>query len=579
MATTLRQVVAKSRNRGTIGWPCFLSRPLTSLTESSGLRTSSALLRYSPMDISIASIEGCSNLTMRSSSSPPVYCDFDLYTLGAGRPWHSPLNRHRWLSTVAVAPSSSLNATSTALSSSSIEQLLQEYQIEREQLESLAQQRPTPLRLKDMYQYATSTDQSQRLRNAQFLYKEMPVRIAQRAVDLLTLPHGLSEAVPIRQVASIYLNYLRRFREFPIPTTFEQEERFTDMLQSFVLDRASVPVSIAQGVKVWWLKAQHSDVERLQEMEEALYRFFTARVGLRFLTEQYVLSSNRESSKALHKVTSMFPGLDTPCRKDKKARGCIQANMDVVQEIRRVADLVTHQTKEYYGGLCPVIDIVDCASVHEFTFVPHHLHYMISELLKNSCRASVRRYKEFQAAGDTKFEIPSIRVIIVKGEEDVTIKVADKGGGIPRSRVATIWMFAQSTANEDEQEAAFGIDGASGARIRGFGLPLARIYARYFGGELTLKSTEGHGLDAYLHLPRLGDACENLPLRVRDSPGDRDSMPLAKATLTALAAAASPRETTGTATTEQDAKSIGDDEATSRLGALDVLTRNWRSRD
>ena len=60
-------------------------------------------------------------------------------------------------------------------------------------------------------------------------------------------------------------------------------------------------------------------------------------------------------------------------------------------------------------------------------------------------------------------------------------------------------------------------------------MPLARIYARYLGGELTLKSMEGYGLDAYLHLPRLGDACEHLPLQVKFSPGELTSNPPRKA--------------------------------------------------
>ena len=57
----------------------------------------------------------------------------------------------------------------------------------------------------------------------------------------------------------------------------------------------------------------------------------------------------------------------------------------------------------------------------------------------------------------------------------------------------------------------------------GFGLPLARVYARYFGGDLTLKSMEGYGVDVYIHLPVLGIACENLPESVILSPGNQDS--------------------------------------------------------
>ena len=81
-----------------------------------------------------------------------------------------------------------------------------------------------------------------------------------------------------------------------------------------------------------------------------------------------------------------------------------------------------------------------------------------------------------------------------------------------------IFKFAHST--KSKSDVPTGSDD-----IRGFGLPLCRIYARYFGGELTLKSMEGYGLDAYLYLPRLGDACENLPPTVKASPGGQISLP------------------------------------------------------
>jgi hypothetical protein len=131
--------------------------------------------------------------------------------------------------------------------------------------------------------------------------------------------------------------------------------------------------------------------------------------------------------------------------------------------------------------------------------------------------------------------IPPIVVVVVKGDEDVTIKVADRGGGIPRSKMVNLWKFAHSTAKEEEGASEFGLDTTTGAKIRGFGLQLARIYARYLGGELTLKTMEGYGLDAYLHLPRLGDSCENLPLDVRFSPGELNSNPPRKATILAPA--------------------------------------------
>jgi hypothetical protein len=62
---------------------------------------------------------------------------------------------------------------------------------------------------------------------------------------------------------------------------------------------------------------------------------------------------------------------------------------------------------------------------------------------------------------------------------------------------------------------------AGGNALAGFGvgLPMSRLYARYFGGDLDIKSLEGHGTDCFLHLNRLGHKCENLPDIVRNSPG------------------------------------------------------------
>jgi hypothetical protein len=50
-----------------------------------------------------------------------------------------------------------------------------------------------------------------------------------------------------------------------------------------------------------------------------------------------------------------------------------------------------------------------------------------------------------------------------------------------------------------------------------------RLYAEYFGGGLDIKSMEGFGTDAYLHLNRLGSECENLPRGVMSSPSMKDS--------------------------------------------------------
>ena len=142
-----------------------------------------------------------------------------------------------------------------------------------------------------------------------------------------------------------------------------------------------------------------------------------------------------------------------------------------------------------------------------FAYVSPHLHQMIFELVKNSLRAVADRFQN--AAGDP----PSVRLVVAEGNEDITVKISDEGGGIPRSGMPSIWTYMYSTAKSPlpESEDDLVVGGTTVLAGYGYGLPLSRLYARYFGGDLSIISMEGYGTDAYLHLNRLGNVMEPLP--------------------------------------------------------------------
>jgi len=135
------------------------------------------------------------------------------------------------------------------------------------------------------------------------------------------------------------------------------------------------------------------------------------------------------------------------------------------------------------------------------------------ELLKNSMRATMEWHG---IDGD----YPPIKVVIADGaeNEDVVIKVSDEGGGIPRSNTKKIWSYLFTTADPSIQEGMVGghqgADHGSDSPLAGlgYGLPISRSYARYFGGDLSLMSMEGYGTDAFVYLARLGNTREPLPI-------------------------------------------------------------------
>ena len=63
----------------------------------------------------------------------------------------------------------------------------------------------------------------------------------------------------------------------------------------------------------------------------------------------------------------------------------------------------------------------------------------------------------------------------------------------------------------DLNHPASDFDTASPLAGLGYGLPISRAYARYFGGDLSIMSMEGYGTDAFVHLSRLGIHDEPLP--------------------------------------------------------------------
>lgn len=77
------------------------------------------------------------------------------------------------------------------------------------------------------------------------------------------------------------------------------------------------------------------------------------------------------------------------------------------------------------------------------------------------------------------------------------LQIADQGGGIPRSQKDMLFNYLYSTAPRPEPT-----DLGESAPLAGYGygLPLSRVYARYFQGDLQLYSADGYGTDAMVYL-------------------------------------------------------------------------------
>uniref|UniRef100_A0A7S3YTG3 Protein-serine/threonine kinase n=1 Tax=Lotharella globosa TaxID=91324 RepID=A0A7S3YTG3_9EUKA len=66
-------------------------------------------------------------------------------------------------------------------------------------------------------------------------------------------------------------------------------------------------------------------------------------------------------------------------------------------------------------------------------------------------------------------------------------------------------------ANEDECSPLINGYSRHSPRLARNGLPVCRLYARHFGGDLTIQVMENHGTDVFVTIPKDGEVPEALP--------------------------------------------------------------------
>eukprot|EP01084_Bolivina_argentea_P004192 7970_1 len=345
--------------------------------------------------------------------------------------------------------------------------------------------------------FLTSEAQLQiRLQIAQFLYRELPIRLAHRVRHLESVP-VLLEQPSVALVHDWYAQSYEEIVESVLPSDEAEEGVFADFILQIYERHAAVLLTMARGV--WELcectkkaNVMNCDFYDSQQLHAFLDSFYMSRIGIRILIGHYL--AVRE-----HSNESGWVGL-------------VYDNTSPASIAEQAIRDATFVCERQYGA-SPEVSLHGRMDLH-FAYIPSHLHYILLELIKNSMRATI----DFHGIENVD-EYP-IRIVIADGEanEDVVIKVTDIGGGIRRSHMPRIWSYLFTTADPSVQAGFMELPGVKSDHAKesplaglGYGLPISRAYARYFGGDLSVVSMEGYGTDTFVHLSRLGHHVEPLP--------------------------------------------------------------------
>ncbi|KAF2279349.1 mitochondrial pyruvate dehydrogenase kinase-like protein [Westerdykella ornata] len=418
-----------------------------------------------------------------------------------------------------------------------------------------------PLTLADLVKHGRPPLTTQQLlSSANFTLSILPARLAHRIKSLRNLPFIVVSNPHISKIHSNYIHSLSTLlpwaeREI---TTLEDEVKFTEVMADLVHTHSNTISILARGFIEARKYISPKDVTRF--LDEHL----RARIGTRLIAEQHLaLHFSSQPHKEMMHEDHAHPGfigvIDTQLKPARIIRHC----ENVVGEICELnygvrPHVVINGEPDYTFAHVPMhleyiitelLKNAFRATVEggmekepiEITIAPLGTNSNSSPSSGNGDGHSARTTPDEtitnQTQGNTDVASTNITGATPTLQTDdairplehstpgVTIRIRDRGGGISPENMERIWDYSFTTFNDEEatstlngqspQDSGNGMDalnaisGPGGERKHslaglGYGLPLSRAYAEYFGGGIHVQSLWGWGTDVYLKLRGVG---------------------------------------------------------------------------
>ncbi|KAF5213490.1 hypothetical protein E0198_001012 [Clavispora lusitaniae] len=372
---------------------------------------------------------------------------------------------------------------------------------QNEVLMKYSKQKPHPVSLRQLAGYGKTLTKQKILASANFVRIELPIRLAMRIRDLQTLPFGVVNNFHLAQIYESYYHSFNAFRKIPQVTTLSENDEFCRKISTL--------------------------------LDQHVFNLSHLMMGA---LESCILNTLRQEE------LDMF--MSSMLRSRISRRRC-----EAREHFNIVADTVKKSMLEHFPNEKNLPDLnIEGDVKTSFPFMVPHLHYLFGEILRNSYQATIKTH-----GSSSNKKLPPIKITIIDTKKQVMFRISDEGGGISHKKLASIWSFGknpelarQSLANfhripglqmysnlqvtpagssiVDNRDAlgltSVGDIGQVSTKEKkstleqlttrpnqyklGLGLPMCKVYADYWNGDLTMNSLEGYGSDTCLTLSKLG---------------------------------------------------------------------------
>ncbi|KFH41281.1 Pyruvate dehydrogenase-like protein [Hapsidospora chrysogenum ATCC 11550] len=388
-----------------------------------------------------------------------------------------------------------------------------------------------PISLRQLMVFGRSLTEKRLIDSANYVRTELPTRIAHRLRDMQLLPYVVVRNAHINDVYNLYYNAFDTFRKIKEIKTLDDNDRLCEVISANLKKHLTVIPKLAMGIH------ECEGLVDAKEMDQFMNTILKSRISRRVIAEQHLSLTETYNSPyfspgAKLSESDFIGEVFIKCN----AKNVIENCADTIKKIARSINPPDVKIPEIR---------IEGHLETSFPYILSHLEYIIGELLRNSVQAVIDRH---QTHGSPDEPPPPIEVTIAEAPKHATIRISDRGGGIPRHELPYLWAFSKGPLSQQrlrnlnrvprmaatmqelsvEDEAELGRADlktppyqSSLASLTsrppdlrlGMGLPLSRVYAEYWAGSLELHSLAGYGVDAFLQISRLGNKNEQVITR------------------------------------------------------------------
>jgi len=254
------------------------------------------------------------------------------------------------------------------------------------------------------------------IKTASDLHDQLLVRVAHCICHFQSLPFLPAANPTLLSLHDRYLKLFENLTHFPIIKNNEDEEKFFDLINMFMIQNNDIIGQLSTGCR----EAQKY-FKSYTIMKEFLDNVLRLRLSMRLIAEHYLELHKQQKKKKFN----------------DDWRGAICMKFSPAKAIQQCIDDVSSICYDTYS-VVPHVQIEDY--MHQsLPYFPNVVEYILRELLKNSMRAIVEYHQvslgnihNVKKYFEENRQEPLCKVLITSDSEDehFTIAIQDRGGGI-----------------------------------------------------------------------------------------------------------------------------------------------------